>query len=78
MYVYIVQVVCENVNCPLPSSLLPSPSQIMRALLEHSGQAKRGSELFETRSALSFTKKLLKGLKVSVNDHIIRHMIVMC
>ena len=39
----------------------------MRALLEHSGKAKRGSELFETRNPLSFTKKLFKGLKVSTS-----------
>jgi vacuolar protein sorting-associated protein 45 len=35
----------------------------MRALLEHCGKAKRGSELFGTKSALAFTKKLFKGLK---------------
>ena len=48
---------------------------MLRALLEHSGRSKRGSELFETRSALSLTKKFFKGLKVS-NNHI--HMIVTC
>ena len=42
---------------------------MLRALLEHSGRAKRGSELFETRSALSLTKKFFKGLKVSIMSH---------
>ena len=42
-----------------------SPCQMLKALLEHSGGAKRGSDLFDTQAGtLSRTKKFLKGLKV--------------
>lgn len=64
MSVFEVGGVCTHVaSCDL------SLDQMLRALLEHSGRAKRGSELFETRSALSFTKKFFKGLKVSIMSH---------
>ena len=39
--------------------------QLLRAILEFGGRSKRTSELFETATPLSMTRKFFKGLKVS-------------
>ena len=58
----------------LSLSLSLSLGQIMRALLEHSGRAKRGPELFESQGTLAKTKKFFtKGLKVSLRYYSILH-----
>ena len=48
--------------------------QLLRAILEFGGRSKRTSELFETATPLSMTRKFFKGLKVSclsISQHLI-------
>lgn len=43
---------------------LPSPAQLVSAVVEYGGKRVRGSDLFSPKDAVAITKQFLKGLKV--------------